>query len=105
MDWRGLLNGELRLTFDILSGLLPGFVVLRTGLADRFMRRMVPHLRRAGIGPVLGMALTLSLGSAKAGAAYIASALDNDKVSEPQAKWGTLLLSFPAYLRRWPSTF
>lgn len=105
MDWRGLAYGELRLTFDILSGLFLGFIVLRTGLADKFMRRMMPHLRRAGIGPVLGMALTMSLGSPKAGAAYIASALDNGKISEPQAKWGTLLLSFPAYLRRWPSTF
>ncbi|MEG1602179.1 MAG: hypothetical protein RRY12_10615 [Cloacibacillus sp.] len=104
MDWRGLLGGELRLTFDILFGLFVGWLVLRSGLADKLMRRLVPHLRKAGIGSDLGMALTLSFGSAKAGAAYIASALDNGKISHTQAKWGTLLLSFPAYLRRWPST-
>ncbi|MCD7876318.1 MAG: hypothetical protein LUH49_05030 [Cloacibacillus porcorum] len=104
MDWRGLVAGELRLTFDILFGLLIGFAVLRSGLADRLMRRLVPHLRKAGIGSELGMALTLSLGSAKAGAAFIASALDSGKLSERSAKWGTLLLSFPAYLHRWPST-
>ena len=104
MDWRGLVAGELRLTFDILFGLLIGFAVLRSGLADRLMRRLVPHLRKAGIGSALGMALTLSLGSAKAGAAFIASALDSGDISERSAKWGTLLLSFPAYLHRWPST-
>ena len=104
MDWRGLVAGELRLTFDILFGLLIGFAVLRSGLGDRLMRRLVPHLRKAGIGSELGMALTLSLGSAKAGAAFIASALDSGKLSERSAKWGTLLLSFPAYLHRWPST-
>ncbi|MDO4561273.1 MAG: hypothetical protein Q4C86_10005 [bacterium] len=104
MDWRGLVAGELRLTFDILFGLLIGFAILRSGLADRLMRRLVPHLRKAGIGSALGMALTLSLGSAKAGAAFIASALEGGRISERSAKWGTLLLSFPAYLHRWPST-
>ncbi len=104
MDWRGLVAGELRLTFDILFGLLIGFAILRSGLADRLMRRLVPHLRKAGIGSALGMALTLSLGSAKAGAAFIASALEGGRISARSAKWGTLLLSFPAYLHRWPST-
>ena len=75
MDWSGLLRGELRLTFDILAGLAVGMLVLRSGLADKLMKRLLPLLRRAGIGPVLGMALTISLGSAKAGAAFIASAL------------------------------
>ena len=104
MDWKGLLLGELWLTFDILFGLFLGFAILKSGIADRLMKGLIPHLRRAGIGPVLGMALTVSLGSAKAGAAYIASALDNDRISEKEAKWGTLALSFPAYLHRWPST-
>lgn len=104
MDWRGLLAGELRLTFDILLGLAVGAAVLKTGLADMLMKRLLPLLRRAGIGPVLGMALTISLGSAKAGAAFIASAVDGGRLAERPAKWGTLMLSFPAYLHRWPST-
>ena len=104
MDWRGLLSCELWLTFDILFGLGLGLLILRSGVADRLMRRLVPHLRRAGIGPVVGMALTMSLGSAKAGAAYISSSLDHGKVSAEQARWGTLALSFPAYLHRWPTT-
>lgn len=104
MDWRGLFNGELRLTFDILFGLLIGFAILRSGLADKLLRRLVPYLRKAGIGSILGMALTISLGSAKAGAALIASALDEGKISKREAKWGTLMLSFPAYLHRWPAT-
>ena len=104
MDWSGLAAGELRLTFDILFGLLIGFAVLKSGVADKLMRRLVPYLSKAGICPSLGMALTLSLGSAKAGAAFVASALDNGRISRRSAKWGTLLLSFPAYLHRWPST-
>ena len=104
MNWSGLARGELRLTFDILLGLLIGYAVLRSGIADRLMRRLVPYLRRAGIDPEVGMALTLSFGSAKAGAALIASALEDGRLSERSAKWGTLLLSFPAYLHRWPST-
>ncbi len=104
MNWSGLLEGELRLTFDILAGLGVGLLVLRCGLADRLMKRLLPFLRRAGIGPVLGMALTVSLGSAKAGAAIIASALNRGRITERPARWGTLMLSFPAYLHRWPST-
>lgn len=104
MDYVGLLNGELRLTFDILAGLAVGAVILRTGLADKLMTKLLPVLRRFGIGPVLGMALTISLGSAKAGAAFIAAALNEGRISARPAKWGTLMLSFPAYLHRWPTT-
>ncbi len=104
MDWRALLVGELWLTLDILLGLLIGDVVLRLGLADRLMRRMMPWLRRHGIGLVLGLSLTLSLGSAKTGAALLASALDEGRIDRRTALWGTLLLAFPGYLRRWPAT-
>ena len=99
-----LLRGELWLTFDILMGLAVGELILRLGLADRLMRRVLPYLRRFGIGPVLGTALTISLGSSRAGAALVAAALDEGRVSERTAQWGTLLLAFPGYLRRWPTT-
>jgi len=104
MDWANLLKGELRLTADILLGFAIGMAVIRSGLADRLMRRALPLLKKAGIGASLGMALTVSLGSAKAGAALIASALGSGKISRENAQWGTLMLAFPAYLHRWPST-
>ncbi|MCR4818307.1 MAG: hypothetical protein K5841_05060, partial [Fretibacterium sp.] len=72
--WQGLLRGELWLTFDVLLGLVIGDLILRLGLADRLMHRALPWLQRHGIGPVVGLALTLSLGSSKAGAALLASA-------------------------------
>ncbi|MBR1672928.1 MAG: hypothetical protein IJ702_08370, partial [Fretibacterium sp.] len=100
-----LLRGELWLTFDILLGLAIGDLILRLGLTDRLMRRMMPFLRRRGIGPVLGTALTLSLGSSKAGAALLASALDEGRIDRHTTLWGTLMLPFPSYLRRWPATF
>ena len=104
MELKALLRGELWLTFDILLGLLIGDLVLRWGLADRLMRKMMPWLRRHGIGPLVGLALTLSLGSAKAGAAVLASALSEGRIDRHTALWGTLSLAFPAYLRRWPAT-
>lgn len=104
MELKALLRGELWLTFDILLGLLIGDLVLRWGLADRLMRRMMPWLRRHGIGPLVGLALTLSLGSAKAGAAVLASALSEGRIDRHTALWGTLSLAFPAYLRRWLAT-
>ena len=104
MELKALLRGELWLTFDILLGLLIGDLVLRWGLADRLMRRMMPWLRRHGIGPLVGLALTLSLGSAKAGAAVLASVFSEGRIDRHTALWGTLSLAFPAYLRRWPAT-
>lgn len=104
MELKVLLRGELWLTFDILLGLLIGDLVLRWGLAERLMRKMMPWLRRHGIGPLVGLALTLSLGSAKAGAAVLASALSEGRIDRHTALWGTLSLAFPAYLRRWPAT-
>ena len=104
MDWTSLLKGEIELTISIAAGFMLGTLILRTGLADKLMKHLMPYLRKAGIGSVLGMALTVSLGSAKAGAALIATAYDDGRISERTAKWGTLMLSFPAYLHRWPST-
>ncbi len=104
MDWSALLMGELRLTLDILAGLAVGAAVIRSGFADKLMKKSLPFLRRFGIGSVLGMALTISLGSAKAGAALIASSLSEGRIAERPAKIGTLMLAFPAYLHRWPAT-
>ncbi|MBP3751770.1 MAG: hypothetical protein J6H20_04015, partial [Pyramidobacter sp.] len=81
MNWERLLRGELSLTVDILIGFAVGAVVIRTGLADRLLRRLLPRLKRFGIGATLGAALTVSVGSSKAGAAVVASALDAGKIS------------------------
>ena len=102
---KGLLRGEAWLTFDILLGLAVGDAILRLGLADRLMRRALSWLRRHGIGPVIGMALTLSLGSSRAGAALLASALEEGRIDRRTALWGVLALPLPGYLRRWPATF
>lgn len=102
MEWRGLLEGEIRLTLSIALGLLLGMAIIRTELADRLMKRLLPYLGKVGIGPILGMAMTVSFGSAKTGAALLASALDSGRISERTAKLGVLMLTFPAHLRRWP---
>ncbi|MBQ8090351.1 MAG: hypothetical protein IJ233_06380, partial [Pyramidobacter sp.] len=104
MSWERLLRGELSLTIDILIGFAVGVLVIHTGLADRPFTRLLPRLKRFGIGATLGAALTVSIGSSKAGAAVVASALDSGRISPRTAKWGTLLLAFPAYVRRWLST-
>ena len=104
MSWERLLRGELSLTIDILIGFAVGVLVIHTGLADRLLSRLLPRLKRFGIGATLGAALTVSVGSSKAGAAVVASALDSGRISPRTAKWGTLLLAFPAYLRRWVTT-
>ena len=46
MDWTPLLRGELRLTLDILAGFLIGALIIRTGLADKALRRALPRLKR-----------------------------------------------------------
>ncbi len=104
INFTGLLRGELWLTFDILFGLILGDAILRWGLAERLMRRITPFLERNGLGSIMGFALTMSLGSSKAGAALLSSALDENKINEETALWGVLMLPFPAYLRRWPAT-
>jgi hypothetical protein len=60
---------------------------------------------RNGIAPDVGLAVAVSIGSSKAGAALLASALNGGRIGERDALWGTMMLPFPAYLRRWPATF
>ena len=104
MNWQALLRGEAVMTFNIVLGMLIGDVIFRLGIAEKMMRALMPLLRRVGIGPVLGTAMTVSMGSSKAGAALLARATEEGRMSHDGAIWGTLSLSFPAYLRRWPST-
>lgn len=103
-DWARLLRGEIRLTVSILTGFFIGALIIRTGLTDRLLRRALPYLKRWGVGATLGAALAISAGSAKAGAAIVAAALESGKISRRTAHWGVPMLAFPAYLRRWIST-
>ncbi len=104
INWQALLRGELLMTFNIVLGLVIGDVIMRYGFADRVMSRFLPALNRLGIGPVLAASLTVSVGSSKAGAALLAKALEEGRMTREGALWGTISLSFPAYLKRWPST-
>ncbi|MBQ7592722.1 MAG: hypothetical protein IJU48_00035 [Synergistaceae bacterium] len=100
-----LLTGELNLTIDILIGLLIGEIIIKLKLPDKILKIFMPFLKRHNIPPVSGLALAVSAGSSKAGAAIISSALANNEISQNCALWSVQLLHFPAYLRRWPSTF
>ena len=105
MNMQKLLTGELKLTIDILIGLAIGEIIIRLKVADKLLKIFIPFLKRHNIPPVSGLALAVSAGSSKAGAAIISSALANSEISEKTALWSIQLLHFPAYLRRWPSTF
>ncbi|MBQ9419326.1 MAG: hypothetical protein IJU31_03000, partial [Synergistaceae bacterium] len=98
---RGLLEGEIRLTLDIIFGLVVGEIVIRLGVAEFLLKKF----SRLKIPPVSALAVALSAGSSKTGAAVIAAALEKKQISERAAVWSVLMLPFPSYLRRWPGTF
>lgn len=102
--WTPLLRGELLLTANVLFGLFLGEILLRLGLAERLLGRFLPGLERLGIGPVVATALATSLGSSRAGAALLAAAHQEGRLSDRKVLWGTLSLAFPGYLRRWLTT-
>ena len=96
-----LLQGELNLTLDIILGLLVGEIIILLGIADLILK----NFSRLKIPSVTALAVAVSAGSSKTGAAVIALALEKNQISEHQAIWSILMLPFPSYLRRWPGTF
>lgn len=104
MNWERLIRGEVILSLNIAAGLAFGVFVLRCGVAERLLKLFKPLLKKLGIAPALGLALGISLGSSRAGAALLSASLDEGRITERTAKLGTLMLSFPAYLHRWPTT-
>ena len=96
----GLLRGELWLTIDVVMGMLFADVVMRLGVPDMLMRRILP----SWLPYVTGLSVTVSVASSKAGAAILSSSLSRGEISERCALWSVLMLPFPSYLRRWPST-
>ncbi len=97
----GLIRGEIYLTAEIITGLILGELIMRSGIAEKIMKRIIPR----DIPAVTGLAVALSAGSSRAGAGVIASALAQGTITERIAVWSVLMLPLPAYLRRWPSTF
>lgn len=96
-----LLRGELDLTINIILGLVIGEIIIRLGLPDILLKKF----SRLKIPSVSALAAALSTASSKTGAAMIASSLEKNQISEREAIWSVLMLSFPAYfLRRWPRT-
>ena len=96
-----LLRGEIDLTINIILGLIIGEIIIRLGLPDILFKRF----SRLKIPSVSALAAALSTASSKTGAAMIASSLEKNQISEREAIWSVLMLSFPAYfLRRWPRT-
>lgn len=101
----GLIKGELWLTIDIILGLLLGEIIIRLKLPELLLKKLLPLLERARINPTTSLALAASIGSPKAGAAIISSALEAGTLTEKSALWSVLMLPLPAYIKRWPSTF
>ena len=96
-----LLRGEIYLTAEIITGLLIAEVILRLKIPDVIMKHFAPK----NIPPVTALAVAVSAGSSKAGAAVISSSLSRGEISGSSALWSVLMLPLPSYLRRWPSTF
>jgi hypothetical protein len=105
LNWAGLLKGEVILTANVIFGVLAGEAICRLRWAERLMNRLMPLLRALGVGPMLGTAMIVGIGSSKAGATLLARGVEEERISRKGAAWGVISLSFPAYLRRWPSTF
>ncbi|MBR4195236.1 MAG: hypothetical protein IKQ95_00820 [Synergistaceae bacterium] len=97
----GLLKGEILLTADIFLGLIIAEIIIRLRLPEILMKRIIPR----NIPAVTAMAVAVSAGSSKAGAAVLSSALSRGEISERCAVWSALMLPLPSYLRRWPATF
>ena len=97
----GLLKGEILLTADIFLGLIIAEIIIRLRLPEILMKRIIPR----NIPAATAMAVAVSAGSSKAGAAVLSSALSRGEISERCAVWSALMLPLPSYLRRWPATF
>ena len=97
----GLIRGEILLTVHIVLGLILGEVIMRLHLPEKLLSRIAPYFR---INPTTALAVASSIASSKTGAAILSSAYSQGAISEKCAVWSVLLLSLPAYLRRWPST-
>lgn len=93
------------LTLSVSGGLALGKIIIALSLPERLFRALLPGLGGLGIPPQALFALGVSLGSARAGSAIVAGAYGEGVLTKRQALFGTLLQSFPGYVRRWLVTF
>ncbi len=96
--------GEIRLTASVSFGVFMGWVLIRYGIADKFLIGMGPRIRKWGFHPDIVAAFALSLGASRAATGFIAASGERGTLTEREVVFGTLILSFPAYLRRWLAT-
>ena len=104
-DWAGLLKGLWALTLSVAGGLALGKAIIALSLPERLFRVLLPRMKSLGIPPQALFALGVSLGSSRAGVAIVAEAYSEGIMTKQEALFGTLLQSFPGYVRRWTVTF
>ncbi|MGI6253430.1 MAG: hypothetical protein ACOYJV_08345 [Aminivibrio sp.] len=104
-DWAGLLKGLWTLTLSVAGGLALGKAIIALSLPERLFRVLLPRMKSLGIPPQALFALGVSLGSSRAGVAIVAEAYSEGIMTKQEALFGTLLQSFPGYVRRWTVTF
>jgi len=105
IDWSGLLKGMGLLALSVSGGLALGKAIIALSLPERLLGSLMPRLRRLRIPAQALFALGVSLGSSRAGSALVAEAYGQGILSEREALFGTLLQSFPGYLKRWLVSF
>jgi hypothetical protein len=105
IEWQGLFRGLVTLVLSVAGGLALGELILALALPDKLLGSLMPLLRRLGIPSQALFALGVSFGSSRAGAAIVASAYRDGLLSKEKALFGTLLQSFPGYLKRWAVSF
>ncbi|MDR1915034.1 MAG: hypothetical protein LBQ58_00465 [Synergistaceae bacterium] len=98
------MRAELILTFNVVAGLAIGELILSLGVVERLFSPIIPRLSRFGIHSKIAAAMLIALGSPRAGAALIAASYTDGEITRSEAKYGTLSLAFPGYLRRWVGT-
>ena len=99
-----LLQAELRLTMNIVFGLVAGELLLSSGIMDRLFAPLVPRLERWGVHREVAGAMLVAMGSSRLAAGMLSAAQDDGGITRREATFGTLSLAFPAYLRRWVVT-
>ena len=101
----GLARGEFFLVLGVAGGVALGKVLLALELPGRVLGTLKPVMRRWRIpGPVV-FALAVSLGSSRAGVAIVAEASRSGRLGSRETVYGTLLQSFPGYVKRWAVSF
>jgi hypothetical protein len=101
LNWAELAKGELVLVAGVTGGLLLGNVILRFSLPEKAVSLLVPPFCRKRLPAPVLFALGASLGSSRAGCAIVAEAYRDGSLTRGETLFGTLLQSFPGYIKRW----